>query len=156
MNAVISFLPTLALLVTLAAIFVVVFLAVLKILKNVSLFSGHTAVIMASCVAVLCIVGLAQLLVAPHVQYHKLEGGQKVESSGGYELLPYVALSVAAAVILSQLLLIGGNVSPEEARQELLTERQRHAETPRATRKSRTREKTDATRRSRRKIKTVK
>ena len=121
MNAVISFLPTLALLVTLAAIFVVVFLAVLKILKNVSLFGGHTAVTLACCVAVLCIVGLAQLLVAPHVQYHAVEAGQKVKSSGGYELLPYVALSVAAAVILSQLLLIGGKTTPERQPQTSAT-----------------------------------
>lgn len=114
MNALISLLPTAALLVTLAAIFVVVFLAVLKILKNVSLFGGRTAVIMASCVAVLCIVGLAQLLVAPRAQYHGREADQKVQSRGGYELLPYVALSVAAAVILSQLLLIGGKATVEK------------------------------------------
>ena len=92
--------------VTLAAIFIVLFLAVLKILKNVSLFDGNTAVIMASCVAVLCIVGLAQLLVAPRTQYRAVEAGQNVKPAGRYELLPYVALAVAAAVILSQLLLI--------------------------------------------------
>jgi len=114
MNVAISFLPTVALLVSLGAIFVVIFLAVLKILKNVSLFGGRTAVIMASCVAVLCIVGLAQLLVEPRVSYDGRDAGQKIKSSGGYELLPYVALSVAAAVILSQLLLIGGKTTVEK------------------------------------------
>jgi hypothetical protein len=114
---VISFLPTLALLVSLAAIFVVLFLAVLKILKSVSLFQGRTAVIMASCVAILCIVGLAQLLVAPRTEYRGQDANQKLESTGGYILLPYVTLAVAAAVILSQLLLMAGKNPQDIERQ---------------------------------------
>jgi len=117
MNVAISFFPTVALLVSLGAIFVVIFLAVLKILKNVSLFSGNTAVILASCVAVLCIVGLAQLLVEPRTQYHALEAGQNVKPTASYELLPYVALAVAGAVILSQLLLIAGKSTPDKSPQ---------------------------------------
>jgi hypothetical protein len=124
MNGLISFLPTVALLVTLAAIFTVLFLAVLKILKSVSLFQGRTAVIMAVCVAVLSIVGLAQLLVAPRTQYGLQDANQKLKQTGGYVLLPYVALAVAAAVILSQLLLIAGKVTPEKP-PECATETQR-------------------------------
>jgi undecaprenyl pyrophosphate phosphatase UppP len=93
------------LLATLVAIFVILFVTMLKILRQVSFFQGKTAVIMALCVSVLCIVGLSQFLAIPGVTYS--EAGIHNETSGpiSHLLLPYVALAVAVAVMLSQVLL---------------------------------------------------
>ena len=103
----ISILPSVTLLVTLAATFAVLFAIMLKIFRGVAFFEGKTAVIMALCV---CIIGLSQFIVVPGRVYNAPEAKSEISVSG----LPYFALAVAVAVILSQVLLLAGRIPPSE------------------------------------------
>ncbi len=109
-----SILPEVMLLLTLTAIFVILFVTVLKIVRGVSFFQGKTAVIMALCVSVLCVVGLLQFLVVPGGTYNATEANMKITVTVSYLLLPQVALASAIAVIFSQLLLFASRILPGE------------------------------------------
>jgi len=106
--------PEVMLLATLAAIFVILFVTMLKILRQVSFFQGKTAVVMALCVSVLCIVGLSQFLAIPGVTGTEIGIHNEAGSPISHLLLPYVALAVAVAVMLSQVLLFASKDLPVE------------------------------------------
>jgi hypothetical protein len=114
MKEFITLLPEVMVLVLLAAIFVVLLVTILKILRQVAFFQGKTAVVVALSVSTLCIVGLAQLLTVPGGTYNAAEVGRKTNGGVSYLLLAYVALAIAAAVILSQVLLLASRISPNE------------------------------------------
>ncbi len=88
------------------AIFVVLFATVLRAMKEMSLFTPGTSIVVAFCVSVLCMVGLQHFLLSG-------EGGQEVSHHASKSdgrttieiiLLPYAALAI---VIILYLLLVG-------------------------------------------------
>jgi len=90
----------LTLLLCIAAIFVILFVTILKVLKEMSFFQGNTAVIVALCVSLLSIIGLAQI---------EAGGGgfQNINNNEGraggimeFILLPYTVLGVAIILLL--------------------------------------------------------
>jgi uncharacterized membrane protein len=112
MKECITLLPEVMVLLTVASIFVILFVTVLKILKAVSFFQGKTTVVMTLSICVLCIIGLS--LAVPTATHNTAAGSRNVDGTLCYLLLPYVAMAVAAAVILSQVLLLASRVSPGE------------------------------------------
>ena len=102
----ISILPEVMLMLTLAAIFVILFVTILKILRQVSFFQGKTAIMMAVSLSVLFLVALSQFLAVPGGAYHVTGFGNEVNATAGYFWLPKVAFAVAAAVVFSQVLLL--------------------------------------------------
>jgi len=110
MKEFIKFLPELIVLVSLAAIFVVLFVTILKILRAVSFFRGTQVWVMAFSVALLCILGI----VAPIGTYNSADSDSRMNVTVSYLLLSHMALAVAVGVILSQILLLASKVLPGE------------------------------------------
>jgi|GEM_PF-1469906 len=112
MKAFITFPPEVMVmvLVSLAAIFVVLLISMLKILKAVSFFQGVQSWVMAVSVALLCILGIVIL----SGTYKSVGSDNEIKVTTNYLLLGYMALAVAAGVILSQLLLLAGRILPDE------------------------------------------
>ena len=84
----------------LASIFVILFVTILKVLKEVSFFKGSTAVIVAVCVSLLAIIGLSQLSAGG-------DGFQEVTNNEGrtggildFILLLYAALGITILLLL--------------------------------------------------------
>ena len=113
-----TILKGLILLVTLVSIFTILLVTVLKIIRRASFFRGKTAVLIAVSLSLLFLVALSMLLIIP-------ESGSDNsvnESTGYFYLLPGVGLTVAAAVVLSQILLLAANTLPSE-KSELLAKK---------------------------------
>jgi hypothetical protein len=100
--------------VTLASVFIVLVVTLMKIVGRAAFFQGRTAVLMAVALSVLFLVALSQFLVSPGQVYHGAGpvGGIKAVTHGS--LLAGVALGIAAAVMLSQVLLLASRISPGE------------------------------------------
>ena len=96
--------------VSLVSIFTVLVVTVLKVIRRAAFFKGKTAVLMAVSLSLLFLVALSQFLIVPDPG-----SGNSVNAPVGYiYLLPGVGLTVAAAVVLSQILLLAGRTSPSE------------------------------------------
>jgi hypothetical protein len=110
----ISILQDFTLFVTLTSVFIVLVVTVLKVVKRAAFFQGKTSVLMAVALSILFLVGLSQFLVGPGQAYYGAgsAGASKAATNGS--LLPAVALGVAAAVVLSQVLLLASKPSPGE------------------------------------------
>jgi len=97
-------------LLTAASILIVTTVTVLKIIRRAGFYSGKTGVLMAVSLSLLFLVALSEALVFP-----ALGSGNEVNATVGYfYLLPWVALAVAAAVVLSQVMLLASRTSPNE------------------------------------------
>jgi len=89
-----------------AAIFVVLFATILRALKEMSLFTPGTTVVVALCVSLLCLIGLHHFLVSGQDSHAVSGRASEVTRQPGIEviLLPYAAMAIA---ILLCLLLLG-------------------------------------------------
>lgn len=110
MQALNIWLPGVMTVVSLAAILIVLLLTILRLLRAASFFQSNNAVIMALCISLLFIVGISQLLLVPTV----IPGNVGSRGAVSHLLLPYLALAVAAAVVLSQVLLLASKILPSE------------------------------------------
>ena len=73
------------LLISLVAIGVLLFVTILKVLREFSFFAGSTSVIASVCVTALCILGMREFLIGPGVRVI---------------LIPYTALALAILLLL--------------------------------------------------------
>jgi hypothetical protein len=110
----ISILRELAMLVALASIFTILVVTILKLLRRAAFFQGTTAVIMAVSLSLLFLVVLSQSLAVPGEAYYATGSGSEENAATDYFPLPGIALAVAAAVVLSQVLLLASKTSPDE------------------------------------------
>ena len=79
-----------------AVIFLILFLAILEVLKKHSLFSGATLHILAVCVSLLSVIGIFRIFV-------EAEGPSDVsgkEDPFSFILLPYAAMGISILIIL--------------------------------------------------------
>lgn len=90
----------LLLFLALVAIFILLFVVIHRVLKEVSFFKGATAVIVVLCVSLLSVIGLPQLVAGG-------DGIQNVNDNEGraggildFILIPYAALAVAILLLL--------------------------------------------------------
>jgi len=109
-----SILKEVPLVATLASIFAILVVTILKVIKRAEFFYGKTAVLVAVSLSVLFLVALSQFLVEPPDAHHTPGSGSGVNATTRYFLLPGVALGVAAAVVLSQVLLLASRMPPDE------------------------------------------
>ena len=100
--------------VTLASIFAISVVTILKVIKRAEFFSGWSRALVAVSLSILFLVALSQFLVGPHDTYHASGSDSGISGVARYFLLPAVALGVAAAVLLSQVLLLASKTSPDE------------------------------------------
>ncbi len=107
-------LPGIMSVLSLAAILIVLLFTILRLLRAASFFQGKIAVIMAMCISILFIVGMSQLLVVPGGMPNIAEANPGASVAVNYLLLPCLALAVAAAVVLSQVLLLASRIPPSE------------------------------------------
>jgi hypothetical protein len=106
----ISILRDLTLIVTMASIFTVLVLMILKVLRPAAFFEGARAVAMTVSLSLLFLIALFQFLLFPNTG-----SGNSVNAAvDHFYPLPWVALSVAAAVVLSQVLLLASRIPPSE------------------------------------------
>jgi hypothetical protein len=93
--------------VTLASIFAIFLVTILKVIKRAGFFHRKTAVVVSTAISILFLVALSQFLVG--------QGGadDTAGPNSGF-LLPAVALGIAAAVLLSQVLLLANRMPPDE------------------------------------------
>lgn len=99
--------------VTLASIFTVLVVTVLKVIRQAAFYGGKTALLISGALSVLFLVALSEYLVGPSGAYHTAVSDSVVKAAS-HSLLPGVALGVAAAVLLSQVLLLASKTSPDE------------------------------------------
>lgn len=88
-------------------------MTVLKVIRRAAFYRGKTAVLIAGALFVLFLVALSQFLVGPGDAY-QAAGSDSGVKAASHSLLPGVALGVAAAVVLSQILLLAGKTPPDE------------------------------------------
>ena len=100
--------------VTLASIFAIFLVTILKVIKRAGFFHRKTAVLVAVSLSILFLVALSQFLVEPPDAHHTPGSGSGINAATRYFLLPGVALGVAAAVVLSQVLLLASRMPPDE------------------------------------------
>jgi len=115
-----SILKEVPLVATLASIFAILVATILKVIKRAEFFRGKIAVLVAVSLSVLFLVALSQFLVEPPDAHHTPGSGSGVNAATRYFLLPGVALGVAAAVVLSQVLLLANRMPPDEKPEPLL------------------------------------
>ncbi len=120
-----SILRELILLVTLASIFAVLVVTVLKIIKRAAFYSGKTGALMAVSLSLLFLVALSQFLVGPGDAYNAVGSDGGVKAATSHSLLPGVALGVAVVVVLSQVLLLASKTSPDEKPEPLAKKSER-------------------------------
>ena len=89
-------------LLCLIAIFVLLFVIILKVLRQQSFFGKNTAIVLSLCVSLLCIIGLSQLFVATEKVGEVSENSRKFSPDLDFILLFYAALAIA--LLLSPLL----------------------------------------------------
>ena len=108
-----SILRELILLVTLASIFAIFMVTVLKIIRRAAFYRGKTAILIAGALSVLFLVALSYFLVGSGYTYHIAGTDSSIEAVS-HSLLSGVALGVAAADVISQILLLAGKTPPDE------------------------------------------
>ena len=107
-------LKELPLVATLASILAILVATILRVIKRAEFFHGKTAVLVAMSLSVLFLIALSQFLVGPPEAYHARGSGSGVNAATRYFLLPGVALGIAAAVLLSQVLLLASRKPADE------------------------------------------
>jgi hypothetical protein len=95
--------PNVTMVLTLAATFVVLFTTVLKIFRGGSSGERKPTVILALCV---CIIVLSQFIIIPGELYDTPEVSRKTTVPVSRLLLSYFALTVAGAIVLSEVLVL--------------------------------------------------
>ena len=96
--------------IILVAVAVLLFTIILQSLRECSFFGGTTAVIVAVCVTILCIIGLHEFFIIPvgspgyRPASPNMDIGRSAGSGGKLLLLPYASLSVAILLLLLLLL----------------------------------------------------
>jgi protein-S-isoprenylcysteine O-methyltransferase Ste14 len=83
----------------LAAIFVILFAVIAKTLKEMSFFQKKTAIVVALCVSLLCIIGLYQSFFTIDKTHEVVHQGDKIGILP-FLLLPYTALALAILLLL--------------------------------------------------------
>jgi len=83
----------------LAAIFVILFAIIAKTLKEMSFFQKKTAIVVALCVSLLCIIGLYQSFFTIDKTHEVVHQGDKIGILP-FLLLPYTALALAILLLL--------------------------------------------------------
>ena len=120
MDHYVTIVQVITLLVTLASIFAISMVTILKVIKRAEFFSGQSRTLVTVSLSILFLVALSQFLVGPEDAYHTGASGIEVNSATRYFLLPGVALGVAAAVLLSQVLLLASRTSADEQPEPLV------------------------------------
>jgi len=80
------------------AIFTILFVIIHRILKQMSIFQGPTAVIVAICVSLLSVIGLSRFFVIADVACKTTENRRDITLD--FILLPYTALALAIILVL--------------------------------------------------------
>jgi len=110
MNAV-TFLPEIVVTVFLAAVFVLVYLTVWKTLRDHASFGKSNTAVLAFCVSVLCVLGVAQFIAWPG---HSSNDGPVAERPVDllhWILIPFACLAIS--VLLAQLLTLTTTMMPD-------------------------------------------
>lgn len=81
-------------------IFVLLFVTILNVLKQTSIFRGATAVVVAICVSLLSVIGLSQFFVITEVSCETELNRHRFNFDLDFILLPYVALALSVLLIL--------------------------------------------------------
>ena len=105
----ISILSSIILLMTLASIFTVLMVTILKLLRQAKFFAGATAVVMAIALSILFVVVSFYRIVFPV----KGSGNEMIAATGFFSLRG-IALAVATATVLSQVMFLTGRVPLSE------------------------------------------
>ena len=79
------------------AILTILFVIIYKILKQMSIFQGPAAVIVAICVSLLSLIGLSRFFVISDVAYKSTENRHDITLD--FILLPYTALALAIILV---------------------------------------------------------
>lgn len=104
--------------VTLASIFAILVVMILAILRQAAFFSRRSQALVAVSISILFLVAFSYFLVGSGDTY-RTAGHENEVRAAGHSLLPGVALGIAAAVVLSQVMLLASQTSPEEKPQLL-------------------------------------
>ena len=107
--------------VTLASIFAILVVMILAILRQAAFFSRRSQALVAVSISILFLVAFSYFLVGSGDVY-RTTGYENEVKAAGHSLLPGVALGIAAAVVLSQVMLLASQTSPEE-KPELLAKK---------------------------------
>ena len=113
-NYIMSILKEVPLVATFASIFAILVATILKVIKRAEFFYGKTAVLVAVSLSVLFLVALSLFLVVPLEAHHTPGSDSAINAKTRYFLLPGLALGVAAAVVLSQVLLLANRMPPDK------------------------------------------
>jgi hypothetical protein len=105
--------------VTLASIFAVFVVTILKIMRRAGFSHGKTAVLVAVSLSLLFLVALSQFFIGPGNAYHAAGSDNAGNAVARYVLPPGIALGVAAAVLLSQILLLASRARADEQPESL-------------------------------------
>ncbi len=100
------------------AIFVILFATIPRTLKEISLFTRGTSVVVALCVSVLCTMGLKHFLLSGEGGHTVSGHASEINSQTGIEIivLPYAALAIA--ILLCLLLLAIARIFAGRRREE--------------------------------------
>ena len=119
------------LLVTLASIFAIFWVTVLKVIRRAAFYRGKMAVLISGALSILFLVALSEFLVGPGGADHTIGPDSSVKTAS-HSLLPGVALGVSAAVLLSQVLLLDSRTSPDERSESLAKKSERSVVKPKS------------------------
>ena len=117
------------LLVTLASIFAIFWVTVLKVIRRAAFYRGKMAVLISGALSILFLVALSEFLVGPGGADHTIGPDTSVKTAS-HSLLPGVALGVSAGVLLSQVLLLASRTSPDERPESLVRKSERSVVKP--------------------------
>jgi len=95
------------LILSVAAIFVIISIVIYKTLKQMSIFKGFTSAVVSICVSLLSLVGLSRFFVISDVACEA--SANRRDITFDFILLPYVAFVIA--IILTALFLLASNIS---------------------------------------------
>ena len=95
-----SILQEFTLLISGTIIFVLLFVIILNVLKQISIFRGTTAVVVAICVSLLSVIGLSQFFLITEVSCETEENRHRFNFDLDFILLPYVALALSVLLML--------------------------------------------------------
>lgn len=110
----------------LAAIFILLFAVIHRVLKEVSFFKGNTAVVVALCVSLLSVIGLCRFLLPASKGWELAEKSRRFGIGLDFILLPYAALGLT--LLLMSLLLFLNKIFRKRGRKRYYREFYRGAE----------------------------
>ncbi len=100
--------------VTLALLFGIFLMTILKVTKRVWFFHKKMVLVASMAISILFLVALPQFLVEPPDAHHTPEYGSVINTAARYFQLLGVALGAEAAVVLSQVFLLVSRMPPDE------------------------------------------